>query len=597
MVRFRLLANAFGDARGGVRLLENPMMFSLEWFRIGRAARGMPPRARARHGRRVALGFLACMTLLQAGCQSGPLGNCSLFSPCGFFGRATGRVFRGGGGNGGGGCCGGSSIIGEAPVEYGAPAGVVVPGSSAPTYSMPGSTPSTVPSADAPLELDAIPKGRTGTTPSGTGGAASNMAPSRSGYNVTRVPGSVPVTQSGNAASRTVISSPAQPARASQDAVASSAGWDDRDPLDHLPPLDLPGEVTRSAATPPSAPAVDRQSASTDRTRDASAPRRDSSALETSLDSKQQPAENPEPAPSASGGPGLNHFLSVDLKLAGGSLPSSAGLTWLAQKGYRTLVDLRESSEVPPAFIADVTQRGLRYVALPTSAKNLDRDQVTRFNFEVGLGEARPLYFFDADGTRAGALWYIRRMTVDKADQAVARREAEELGLAQGTLWQSASNYVAAQSNPNPAARASATPATKVPSTDPKAALRAKDAAFALASSTLVEKDSRENSTPAPSADKPASFDTTALAAPPPSATVGIASSIPSPIDTPAKSGPFADSASWQTFAAALITTLSMPLAYLGRTYAPVIVARTWASLPAMGPRPRSLPGESGVRI
>ena len=107
-------------------------------------------------------------------------------------------------------------------------------------------------------------------------------------------------------------------------------------------------------------------------------------------------------SPPATSGPGISRFVAVDLKLAGGSAPSPDGLKWLVEKGYRTVLDLRESSEVPPTFIAEVTGMGLRYVALPISVKTIDRDHVDRFNFEVAAGEARPLFFFDSDGTRAG---------------------------------------------------------------------------------------------------------------------------------------------------------------------------------------------------
>ena len=79
-------------------------------------------------------------------------------------------------------------------------------------------------------------------------------------------------------------------------------------------------------------------------------------------------------------------------------MPSAAGLSWLAEKGYRTVLDLRESAEVSPAFIADAASRGLRYVALPINLKSLDADRLARFQFELAAPEARPLFFFDSDG-------------------------------------------------------------------------------------------------------------------------------------------------------------------------------------------------------
>ena len=230
---------------------------------------------------------------------------------------------------------------------------------------------------------------------------------------------------------------PARPGSGGQ-----SAG--EPDPLDNIPPLDLPGDVPRSSATPPvppaAEPAAEPGGKSAANKPDAKSETPAAAASELELTSITLPA--PEPATSASVGPGLARFVAVDLKLAGGSLPSPAGLDWLVEKGYRTLLDLRESSEVSPSFIAEVTKRGLRYVALPIGPGSIDREHVDRFAFEVAAGEARPLYFFDSDGTRSGALWYIRRIATDRVDQQVARREAEELGLSDQEYWSAVTKYV-----------------------------------------------------------------------------------------------------------------------------------------------------------
>ena len=131
----------------------------------------------------------------------------------------------------------------------------------------------------------------------------------------------------------------------------------------------------------------------------ASVPRaRAPAADDVDLTSTATPAG--ETSQPASVGTGIKRFVAVDLKLAGGSAPSSDGLKWLVEKGYRTVLDLRGSSEVPSSFITEVTSLGLRYVALPISLKTIDRDHVDRFNFEMAAGEARPLFFFDSDGTR-----------------------------------------------------------------------------------------------------------------------------------------------------------------------------------------------------
>ena len=143
----------------------------------------------------------------------------------------------------------------------------------------------------------------------------------------------------------------------------------------------------------------------------------------------------------------MSRFVAVDLRLAAGSVPSAAGLDWLAEKGYKTLVDLRESSEANLAFITEATKRGLRYIALPINLKSIDRAHVSRFNLELAMGEARPLYFFDSDGAAAGTLWYIRRIAVDRVNNEIAHREAESLGLNSQDYWSAARNYLERQDN------------------------------------------------------------------------------------------------------------------------------------------------------
>ena len=185
--------------------------------------------------------------------------------------------------------------------------------------------------------------------------------------------------------------------------------------LDHLPPLDLPSDVTEKTTTSPVAPPAQRKPQSP---APAAAPASDHlsgrSSREPGLALTGTAMPAPEPASSAGGAPGISRFVAVDLKLAAGSVPSAAGLDWLTEKGYKTLVDLRESSEIDLPFIGEATKRGLRYIALPVNLKSIDRAHVARFNFELAMSEARPLYFFDSDGTRAGTLWYIRRVAVDR---------------------------------------------------------------------------------------------------------------------------------------------------------------------------------------
>jgi protein tyrosine phosphatase (PTP) superfamily phosphohydrolase (DUF442 family) len=580
-------------------------MFRLDWLQAGSATRGTPRREHTRPRRWPALGLLACVVLFQSGCQSGPFSHCGdgtgLFSPCGFFGRVSNRVFN----RSNGGCCPSGAVPGGA-VEYGAPAAVVTPGvvtgsAVSPSYLPPGAS-------DATNELNAITPDNSPKTriiPQGNGSGGTGAQPKsgylpRSGDSGTRV-----ARRRTDNPTRTMASTPeptsrsaqAPSRRGSRDARAA----DDQDPLDHLPPLDLPGEVTRSSATPPAAPTAVPAARPLDNDAKKPEPPRESAAApakELDLTSATSPA--PEPAQSASVGPGLARFVAVDLKLAGGSVPSGAGLDWLVEKGYRTVLDLRESPEVPSSFIAEVASRGLRYVALPIGLGSLDRDHVARFNFEIAAGDARPLFFFDSDGTRAGALWYIRRIATDRVDQQIARREAEELGLTDKSYWSAVTNFVGGLgSSPKSAdareARSSSDPAPS-------------QASFAGSTATgkpAQSPGSSSASTPARQQDESKPQTRPAAVSPAGAPSIPDAQpSQPSPPQSQTAAGPDStrpvptisgDPLAWRPFVAMAITGLSLPLVYWTRTTLPTVLGKALASLPGPAHRPKSLPDELGA--
>jgi len=549
-------------------------MFSLSWLRERGVTRGRPAAKRA--ARLIASGALIAGCLLQTGCRSGPCGS-KVFGPCGFAARATTKIVqpmrRAVSALG---CCGGGSeYVSDAPIEYAEPMGVVAPvvpfGTTAPVIE--GTpVPSTVAPAspDAPTSLEPLPSAEPGPGPTTRGSGVRKP----SGYDAQR-PAASPAR--GENLAHTLVSTPdpeVRPARESAKSLSRTAATTDLDGvLDHLPPLDLPSEVTERSDSPPIAPAAVKP-----KTNPKPAP--ESASLDSAAVSNQAPARdhspggrlgreavstpdiNPPPAPVIEPVPGeplgITRFVAVDLKLAGGSAPSTVGLGWLSERGYKTLLDLRDTSEFDASFIGEAAKRGLRYVSFPTNLEKLDREHIDRFSAELALNDARPLYFFDDDGSRAGALWFIRRVSVDKVGWDVARREAEEIGLLSAEAWQDARDAAERQ-----LAHAAPAPPRNI---DAPAEIQ-------------VDKPAQ----PAPSASP---------APPKPTASVDAAERVSSAVGmirTSTQSLPDA----WRPAAALFLTSLSFPLAYFGRSVIPVILAKSRASLPGPGPQPKSLPPAS----
>lgn len=548
-------------------------MFSLSWLRERGVTRGRP--AARRVARMLALGALIVSGLLQTGCQSGP------FSRYGLAGRATAkvvqpvrRIFAGVG------CCG-SEVVTEAPIMYGEPVGVVAPVApfgTTPAIIEGSPVPSTVAPAnpDAPTSLEPLPSAEPGPGPTTRGSGVRKP----SNYDAQR-PAASPAR--GDNLAHTLISTPApevKPARETPKSLNRTAAVSDLDTvLDHLPPLDLPPEVTERSDSPPVAPAVakpraqagasaaDATPAAATATDSAPAPAGDhtSGRLGGAAEPPTVPDPPPAPAiePASNDALGITRFVVVDLELAGGSAPSTVGLGWLSGKGYKTLLDLRDSSEINPTFIGEAAKRGLRYIAFPTDLEKLDREHIERFSAELALNDARPLYFFDDDGGRAGAMWFIRRVLTDKVGWEVAHREATEIGLTNAEIWQTVRETV-----------------------DRQLAHAAPQAANANANNTPQPANAPQPPVPAETPAEPA-------APPRPTALVEPAKDdLPSVIEIIRTTGRDLSEA-WRPAAALLLTSLSFPLAYFGRSMLPVILAKSRASLPGPAPRPKSLPSAS----
>jgi hypothetical protein len=353
--------------------------------------------------------------------------------------------------------------------------------------------------------------------------------------------------------------------------------------LDNLPPLDLPRDQARTDLNTAAASAADRDGA----------PSTLPGPVEPTAEVTADAATPPLPT-EVSVAPGLKRFAVVEPKLAGGSLPSTDGLDWLTEKGYKTLVDLREPGDVQSTFLAEVSRRGLRYISLPISLTTVDRDHLARFGFEVSLADARPLYFFDADGKRAGMLWYLYRMTDknESYDPEDASHQAEELGFGEGPFKKAAQDYLERLKKtarpPQPPAPASA----KAPEQDRPVPSTTSPAAKAEAAPASVPAPGASSALP-DQATIPEKPEALAL---PDAATLNLARATDAQIST-ATARPDGSSArdpnAWRPYLALVLAALGVPVAYCGRS---LIQFRglVRASLPKPRRPLRSLPAASG---
>lgn len=539
---------------------------TMRWIGTGRSARGAPGPRRLFRLRPLGLILLALAGLAQTGCQSGMSGPCGTSAcggackgggPCSYLKGLRDRVFNRGARlgtpigasvvSGSGNCCGGEAPMSmgmgaEAPLEYAAPA-IVAPGGAPILPSAPvDSTPSDL--MPLPIEKERTPSATPEPSSGSTAPSGAKTSAGRASYEAGRARYSP-----GENVARAMVSTPEPASRSARGFESSSESW-----LDNLPPLSIPRDESRNELPDPAPPAEEVSAVKP-------APEPDVRAS----------AEPPTPA-EISVAPGIRRFVALEPKLSGGSLPTPAGLDWLAEKGYKTILDLRETSQVQPTFIEEVASRGMRYVALPVGLKKMDAEHVASFNLEISLSDARPLYFCDTDGTRSGALWYIRRLTVDGVDAQVAKHEADELGLSDPEFWAATTAYLdrVKPAQPAPAAAPAPLPSTPAP-TD----------AVKPAPSAAAEPQPTPAGEPQPA--------TTSL--PPATITEVAQNSYESQQTLDAHPR---DTTVWRTCAAMVVTGLGVPLAYWSRTSLDSLRTMTRASLAAPEQTPKALPPASG---
>lgn len=341
------------------------------------------------------------------------------------------------------------------------------------------------------------------------------------------------------------IRSFATPESASRPAPAVADESSTNDPLVNLPPVAATVEPSREeTATPPLPPPADEI-----QTAEPAKPEVTPEVTETKTPTAVAAPELPvkPTAVPVSVAPGFKRFKVVDRQLAGGTVPTEAGWAFLLDKGYKTVIDLRETSEVRAGDVALAARSGFRYIPLPITPQTLNAAALAKFQEEIELAGSRPLLFFDDNGARPAVMWYLKQVSIDKIDPADAAREAAEIGPKDTKYWLAAASLLEGASLP-----------AVLPDSSLSAPAPGPDAPIPTSPAT----SSTEEGFPVAQANDDAD--------------------------------PSDDSTAWKPYVALMAAGLGLPVAYVSRgalSYRPF----GKASLPAPGRSPKALASSSDV--
>jgi uncharacterized protein (TIGR01244 family) len=141
----------------------------------------------------------------------------------------------------------------------------------------------------------------------------------------------------------------------------------------------------------------------------------------------------------------IANYHRVNDRVAVAGQPTPGEIVDVAQAGYKTIINLREESEIEARpEIEAAKNAGLRYISIPFSSKKPSAERVEEFLRVTDDPEIYPAFIHCSTANRVSALWMVRRVLRDGWTLEEAEKEAAQNGLTNPALLAFARDYVEA---------------------------------------------------------------------------------------------------------------------------------------------------------
>jgi len=143
--------------------------------------------------------------------------------------------------------------------------------------------------------------------------------------------------------------------------------------------------------------------------------------------------------------PGITNFARLESTVACAGAVTPSAVAEIKKMGFSAIFNLRLATEQGADIegeTAAAKAAGINFVHLPLSGSSPDPRVVDSFLEAITAAGNQPALIHCASGNRASALWFIKRVIVDKWDTDRAMAEATELGAMSQTMKAFALDYV-----------------------------------------------------------------------------------------------------------------------------------------------------------
>lgn len=145
--------------------------------------------------------------------------------------------------------------------------------------------------------------------------------------------------------------------------------------------------------------------------------------------------------------PGVTNFAQVETTVACAGATKVEAVPELKKMGFKSIVNLRLATENGADLEAEAAAAkaaGLKYFHLPLNGQKPDPAVADQFLAAITEKGSEPAFIHCAGGNRAAAMWFIKRLVVDKWDVDRASTEATALGMTSPVLKQFGIDYAKA---------------------------------------------------------------------------------------------------------------------------------------------------------
>jgi len=145
--------------------------------------------------------------------------------------------------------------------------------------------------------------------------------------------------------------------------------------------------------------------------------------------------------------PGITNFAHVETTVACAGAVTPSSVAEIKKMGFGSIINLRLANEQGAEIDAEAAAAkaaGINFVHLPLNGASPDPAVVDRFLKVITESGNQPSFIHCASANRASAMWFIKRVLVDKWDNDRASAEAAQLGLTSQPLKTFALDYIQA---------------------------------------------------------------------------------------------------------------------------------------------------------